>query len=80
MVSHGGYLYWLDRDTEQLERVPVGGGPREPLIAINGGGAMTATDAAIYWIDAAANTVVRWEMGATKTQVLSKTDVYRATR
>jgi len=73
MVSHGGYLYWLDRDTEQLERVPVGGGPREPLIAIHDGGPMTATDTAIYWIDVAANTIVKWEMGATKTQVLSKT-------
>lgn len=73
MISHGGYLYWLDRDSEQLERVPVGGGPREPLIATEGGGPIAATDTAIYWIDAAANAVVRWEIGATKTQVLSKT-------
>lgn len=73
MVSHGGYLYWLDRETAQLERVPVGGGPREPLIAVQYGGAMTATDTAIYWIDVGANTIVKWEMGAANTQVLSKT-------
>jgi hypothetical protein len=72
MVSVGGYLYWLDSDTKQLERVPVGGGPREPLVPIHYGGPMTATDTAIYWIDITADTIVKWDMGATKTQVLSK--------
>jgi hypothetical protein len=72
MVGRGGYLYWLDSKTRKLERVPVGGGPREPLVDMSDGSSMVATDTAIYWIGAGPDAIVKWEMGATKTQLLSK--------
>ena len=72
MISRGGYLYWIDSKTQKLERVPVTGGPREPLIAVASGGPMTATDTAIYWLDSGTSSVEKWEMGATKSQTLSK--------
>ena len=73
MVSHGGYLYWVDSKTSMLERVPTAGGPREPLIDSGNGGKLAVTDDAVYWINVAPDSIVKWEMGATKTQVLSKT-------
>jgi hypothetical protein len=49
MVVDGGYLYWTDFQTDQLERVPVGGGAREALGAVGFGGVMSAGFGALYW-------------------------------
>lgn len=72
MASHDGYLYWLDSATDKLERVSTAGGAREPLVDSGGGGPMVATDTAIYWISTGQSSIVKWEMGSSKTQVLSK--------
>lgn len=72
MVSHSGYLYWLDSTTDKLERVPTTGGAREPLVDSGGGGPMVAADTALYWISTGQNSIMKWELGSTKTQVLSK--------
>lgn len=73
MITRGGFLYWIDRVTKKLERVPAAGGPREPLLTVHYGGPMAATDTAIFWIDTTAHSIEKWEMGATTSQVLTKT-------
>lgn len=50
MVVDAGYLYWTDFKTEQLERVPVQGGTREPLGRVSFGGSMYAGFGAFYWV------------------------------
>jgi hypothetical protein len=72
MVSHGGYLYWLDSNTFKLERVPVTGGAREPLVDSGGEGPMAAAGTALYWISTGQSSIMKWEIGSSKTQVLSK--------
>lgn len=49
MAVDGGYLYWTDFETSQLERVPVAGGAREALGEISFGGLMSAGFGAYYW-------------------------------
>jgi hypothetical protein len=49
MAVDGGYLYWTDFVTSQLERVPVAGGTRDALGEITFGGTMSAGFGASYW-------------------------------
>jgi hypothetical protein len=71
MISHQGNLYWLDFNTEQLERVPVAGGARQKLAEVFFGGPMAAAGNAVYWADTSLNTVEKWEEGAQTTQKLA---------
>ncbi|WP_207217781.1 MULTISPECIES: hypothetical protein [Sorangium] len=70
MISHDGALYWLDFQTEQLERVPREGGTREPLAEVFFGGPMAAAGESVFWTDTSLHTVNRWRDGAAAIDVL----------
>jgi hypothetical protein len=70
MIVHEGYLYWLDFNTNYLERVPVTGGERERLVDVHFGGPMAASDQGVFWADTSLNTVERWSEGATASREL----------
>lgn len=70
MISHLGNLYWLDFETNYLERVPVAGGARQRLAEVFFGGPMAADGDSVFWGDTSLNTIESWQEGATMTQKL----------
>ena len=73
-VVHAGYYYWIDAASDQLERVPVGGGAREELARVLFGGPMAAGDGAIFWGDTTLSTIEKWSPDAGRTQLASAID------
>jgi hypothetical protein len=58
-VSHG-YLWWLDFQSNQLERILLSGGTRERLTEVHFGGPMAADADAVYWGDTSLKTIEKW--------------------
>lgn len=70
MISHQGALYWLDFNTNYLERMPAAGGTRERLAEVFFGGPMAGAGTSIYWADTSDSSINRWTEGDKKLTVL----------
>lgn len=73
-IVHAGYYYWIDAVSDQLERVPVGGGVREELARVLFGGPMGASDGAIFWGDTVLSTIEKWTPDSGRVQLASAID------
>jgi hypothetical protein len=76
MVLQANDLYWLDFNTDHLERTPAAGGQSEQLIEIFFGGMMAADSDAVYWADSSDESINRWAIGATSSTVLANLDLF----
>jgi hypothetical protein len=77
LVVEAGYLYWTDFQSGMLERVPVAGGPREPLATITFGGLMSAGFGAFYWAGPTGQ-LYRWKPGGEEEHVFLATTGHKA--
>ena len=73
-VVDGGYYYWIDAVSDQLERVPVSGGTREELARVLFGGPMAARDGTIFWGDTVLSTIEKWSPDSGRVQLSSAID------
>lgn len=79
MVVEGGYLYWTDFATNQLERIPVAGGTREALGKITFGGGMSAGFGATYW-SGPTGQLYRFKAGGQEENVFEASPGHKAER
>ena len=59
-LVHDGYFWWLDFQSNQLERISLSGGTREHLTEVHFGGPMAADADAVYWGDTSLKTIEKW--------------------
>jgi hypothetical protein len=59
-LLHDGYRWWLDFQSNNLERVPLAGGTRERLVEVHFGGPIAGDANAVYWGDTSLNTIEKW--------------------